>query len=344
MDLYNLTEHTQGSRVMYLNSADADINHYKTTHFTFTFKEALHTRPHEMMLVSLISASIPYSFYNIREGINDTLKYQVLENEDTITLSAGNYTANSLKTALIDAFNSNTGLLKTYTGDNTEYALHTLDLGYHFPTQKYTFSLTKEDGAGGVDVTLLFSQSKLAVELGFVDEDVQVSVNSDATGPNVADVNGLVHALYVRTDLPTKSVFESLSGGVSDILGKVNLNTNPGGIIVHEPGDTAHKTLVASNHIRTLSLRVTDERNQVLDLNGLHFQLGIKFEFISVYIANASLVPQFQQNTQQNTQQNKKQQRRKALKKGKKKVKRAIAKQQEVSKKQSQTTTAKKKE
>ena len=194
-------------------------------------------------------------------------------------------------------------------------------------------------------MTLLFSQSKMAVELGFVDEDVDVSVNNDATGPNVADVNGLVHALYVRTDLPTKSVFESLSGGVSDILGKVNLNTNPGGIIVHEPGDTAHKTLVASNHIRTLSVRVTDERNQVLDLNGLHFQLGIKFEFISVYIANAArIVPQFQQNTQQITQRNKKQQRKKALRKGKNKVKRAIAKQEEISKKQSQTTTTKKKE
>ena len=67
---YHTTHHTQGSRVMYLNSADADTLHEdNTTHFSFTFNEAIHTRAGEGVLVSVLSASIPYS---LRDTATDT--------------------------------------------------------------------------------------------------------------------------------------------------------------------------------------------------------------------------------------------------------------------------------
>jgi len=47
-----------------------------TSFFKFVVKEAiLVERAHEM-LVSLNSVSIPYTFYNIREGVNDTILIQ----------------------------------------------------------------------------------------------------------------------------------------------------------------------------------------------------------------------------------------------------------------------------
>ena len=71
---YQLGHHTQATRVMYINSADVQSYHENTTHYTFSFKEAVHTRAGEAMLVSLHSASVPYSFYNIRTNVNDTLQ------------------------------------------------------------------------------------------------------------------------------------------------------------------------------------------------------------------------------------------------------------------------------
>ena len=79
---YHLGHETQASKVMYLDSRDgAQIG--TGTEFSYVFEDALVTREDEGMLVSLLSATIPYSFYNIRAGVNDAMKFTVA------TLSGG---------------------------------------------------------------------------------------------------------------------------------------------------------------------------------------------------------------------------------------------------------------
>ena len=173
-------------------------------------------------------------------------------------------------------------------------------------------------------LTLTFGSSSLSVELGGGDVNLAVAEGvGQVSAPHVADLNGSVHALYLRTDIPTKSVYESLTGGVSDVLGKIALNTNPGGIIVHEPNNTAYQTLVSTNHLRTVSVRVTDERGQLLDLNGLHFQLGILFEFVALFIPFPQQMPRAPKVREEQSQKGAK--RRRELRRGKGKVARAIA-------------------
>ena len=74
-----MVHQTQAPRVMYINSADVVKHHENTTHFAYSFQEALHTREDEGALVSLLSASIPYSFYNIRDGVNNKITYTVTD-------------------------------------------------------------------------------------------------------------------------------------------------------------------------------------------------------------------------------------------------------------------------
>jgi len=325
---YDLTHRTQASRVMYLNSADAHRHHYKTTHFTFTFKEALHTRPSEGLLVSLISASIPYSFYNIRTGINDGLVLRVGNTPDFVTLPAGNYNATSIRVALLERINTKLGV---HTGGVTNHAPHTLEMAYDVPTQKFQFKLTKTGTDPSTTLTLDFATSSLSVELGGGSADLVITEGAALlSAPDVADLNGSVHALYLRTDIPTKSVFESLTGGASDILGKISLNTNPGGIIVHEPNNTAYQTLVATNHLRTISVRVTDERNDLLDLNGLHFQLGILFEFVALVAPPLPVPRQVAAQTQGQKDAAQRKKRQRALRRGKGKVQRALTKASKI--------------
>ena len=44
---YHVGHRTQGSVVMYLNSGDTHTQHENTTHFSFTFKDAIHPRAGE---------------------------------------------------------------------------------------------------------------------------------------------------------------------------------------------------------------------------------------------------------------------------------------------------------
>ena len=85
-------------------------------------------------------------------------------------------------------------------------------------------------------------------------------------------------------------------------------------------------------------MRLTDEQNRLLDLNGLHFQIGIQFKFVSLKglvppdpAPRSAKQPEAQPNvepdkTTRNQHKNKKQRRKQALRKGKEKVKDAVAK------------------
>ena len=46
----------------------------------------------------------------------------------------------------------------------------------------------------------------------------------------------------------------------------VTLNTNPGGIIFHEPRDTKHESLLRSSAIKSVKVKLTDERDRALAL------------------------------------------------------------------------------
>jgi hypothetical protein len=54
------------------------------------------------------------------------------------------------------------------------------------------------------------------------------------------------------------------------------------GIIFHEPRDTKHESLLRSSVINGVKVKLTDERDRLLSLNGLHFQVGLLFRFVSL--------------------------------------------------------------
>ena len=90
---------TQQSKVLFIDSKDATAQHDGTTHFTYVFRDTIIVKKNDGVLVSLLQASIPYSFYNVREGVNDKIDIIVSDaafsspSEHVISLDAGNYTA-----------------------------------------------------------------------------------------------------------------------------------------------------------------------------------------------------------------------------------------------------------
>jgi hypothetical protein len=99
---------------------------------------------------------------------------------------------------------------------------------------------------------------------------------------DVADLTNSVRSLFMRTNLSTTSVLDSnIGGGFSNILCRVPINAEAGGIINVEPvnGDV-HKLLLKLKTITNIAIRLTNQKNETINLNGLDFDVSLKLEFI----------------------------------------------------------------
>tara|TARA_R100000900_G_scaffold27961_4_gene22023 strand:+ start:2489 stop:3670 length:1182 start_codon:yes stop_codon:yes gene_type:complete len=103
------------------------------------------------------------------------------------------------------------------------------------------------------------------------------------------DMTNSIRSLFLRTNLSTTSVLDShIGGGFSNILTRVPINTEPGGVISVRPVDgDVHKLLLKVKAITDISITLTNQENQVINLNGLTFDISLKLEFI----ADVELLP-----------------------------------------------------
>ena len=95
-------------------------------------------------------------------------------------------------------------------------------------------------------------------------------------------MNAAIRSLYVRTNLSTTSVLDSsVGGGFSSILARVPIDVDSGGIITISPSDgSVHKLIIKVREITIIGVRLTDQRNRVIDLNGLDWDISLQFDFI----------------------------------------------------------------
>mgnify|MGYP003635188407 FL=1 len=114
MSSYQLDPQYDASKVLYINSRDADAflenNNFGrplSTNFLYTLTEKLNISENQMALLSLYSATIPHSFFNVRDGVNDIIPMYIecIDGQDTplnkqvnIKLDDGNYDTASLIT------------------------------------------------------------------------------------------------------------------------------------------------------------------------------------------------------------------------------------------------------
>ena len=298
---YNLDAHNEHpSKIIYLDSRDAstylatnsdgfDMNSY----FQYILQEQISIPDNMNVLISLNGATIPYSFYNIREGVNDKIDFTITENgttnvsSATLTIPAGNYSAISLGNYLEGVFPD-----QVFSGFGGVGGYDfTFGCDYQPDSQKYLLSIAGAGADAGKTLfaTLLFDtgankDSHARIELGFRERDVVVlagSTDLSRTSDNVIDINGSIHGVYIRTNLVSSGTLDSQNGTFSNILARIPIKVQSGGIIFSEPSNNTHKSLVDLSVIGTLTIRLTDERNRILDLNGLHFQLGIQIDFIA---------------------------------------------------------------
>jgi len=306
---YILQSNAMSSKILYIDSRDAssylaqktkknydgtDIVVDLTSYFQYTIKEKIEVPLNQRCLVSLNSATIPYSFYNIRDNVNNILVIKATNlsavgvfKEIAFPIPEGNYTAYTFAEVIEDVING------TAIQDATLAILFKFSMDYDTDLGmfKYTIERRTEDSVNQqIKLEFIFTAGTINqtphIEMGFSGkEDIGWILQTTGTAvsiysTNVIDMNGSIHGVYIRTNLVSNGTLDTQSGTFSNILSRIPINVASGGIIFATPNNATHRSIVDIRSIDTLTIRLTDERNRILDLNGLHFQVAISLDFV----------------------------------------------------------------
>tara|TARA_R110000850_G_scaffold128272_4_gene247663 strand:+ start:1831 stop:2970 length:1140 start_codon:yes stop_codon:yes gene_type:complete len=321
---------TRTSRVLFISSGDATaIFNDNRSNYKFTLEEAVVVPNHHSIVMSLIGAEIPYSFYNFVSGRNTLLYYQYnavpgatnyvagVVNPVTILVLRpnGNWNAVELADYITRGINVQQGLAV-----NTFQMLYDpIALKFKFimnalgrvtlamknspnlvedMNEEIGFDLTNTPGDPFVEYVL----SPTPIRYGYVNEPIGgtgVGLNTYLDGggmpvvvpPNaldflyaddVCDMSNSIRTLFIRSNLTSSSVLDShVGGGFSNILARIPIDREPGEIINIRASDgNVHQLLLKVKDFTEIHIRLTNQRNEEINLNGLDFNISLKLDFI----------------------------------------------------------------
>ena len=217
----------------------------------------------ETMFYSLQQISIPYSFY----GVNHTNQYldivEIVSGQSfnrTVVMPAGNYSAMQYQSILLPLLNASTHVVFTMT--------------YSSIQNRYTIGITTQNAT----VHFLFetgthSDSSNYAMLGF--NKIDIIISSSILSQNCIIMNTIQY-LMLKTNLGNHL---RSSSGVDSVLEIININQQPNAYIFYQPINQT-KYILNNNSLSSVFIELTDNNNNDLNLNGVHFHFTIKVEII----------------------------------------------------------------
>ena len=121
-------------------------------------------------------------------------------------------------------------------------------------------------------------------------------VSDSITSDKVIDMNDEIHGLYLRTSLTTDGTLNSETGTFSNILARIPINVNYGSVIFHTPSNSTHKLQITLPTIKMVGVKLTDDQNRLIDLNGMNWQLSIQIDFVKRLQTLTSINPRLKIN------------------------------------------------
>ncbi len=251
--------------VLHIRSKDADREGLLNSHLFVDLAEPINidARTEEIHQI-ILSAELPYSFYNISGDIkNNEIKYSVSGVDYTFTLPTQDYDI--------------TELVRVITDDAT----FPFSAVYNKFTMKITLTNTSVD-----TVTLKWTQSNSFKVLGFSNaSDVDIVAGGTAISDNIIDL-ATIHSLMIKSNTASNMVF-STRAGFSQTIQKVSVDVNSGDIIYLNQNDSRQHTVLNSN-VDMLDLRITDQNDNLINFNNINYEITVGF---FIYPLNKKNVP-----------------------------------------------------
>jgi hypothetical protein len=233
-----------------INSKDR-INPENTTSSDFTI--SFNRVAQRIVEIIIESIQIPFSFYTINDT-NNTLNILFNGGNTEYTIENGNYTATSLVTELKNVLGG---------GYNVTFSPKTF---------KYTITNNTEFR---VDIL-----SPLAKILGFKKNPDPLIFYTSRVGDGTINISGpnylLLSSGYFTRLINSNTLYSN--NDYNNVLMLIPVNVSPGDIINLSPRlqlRLAYKANITINDI--IDIQITDEFNNIIDLNGLDVSLNLTF-------------------------------------------------------------------
>jgi hypothetical protein len=262
----------ENQRVVHIRSLDS--NSYTNGTWSFILPEAISVNQDEEIRVSVINASIPYSFYNV----NYANKYLDVRESDangsnavnyTLTLTEGNYNAIQFLSLFQSAINSRSASV----GKSFTYVIT-----YDKFTNKGTFSLSSLN-AKSVFLFSSGSNQRFDCEylLGFSGGDKTLTSSSPLTSNATINMSPY-EAIYINSNLGIVNNYYTKTSNLSPILLKVPITSLPFSYIQWENRSGDLLTYRSSRQvISTIEIQIKDADGDDIDLQNGTWFLSLKF-------------------------------------------------------------------
>jgi hypothetical protein len=269
--VYNINT-SAGSKLIYISSKNIPQEQFKNpslnTSFTVQLTTPINAYDTEHILVSLYSASIPMSFYNLRAS-ETKIKVGVIidsvEYIETFTLDPGNYTIKQV-------YSSINNLLNTINAEISKYLIFEL-VGQLNKTKITLLNNT----IGFTQIKFYFNESTISQILGFNNILYTLDINHYIIGPKMILLFD-AFSIYLRTSLLSLNNYNE-KGNFTDILERIPC-VDPYKVVYFSPPASQHKLLLNQKAVATFDVSLTFDNNELVDLSGLDWEFSLKFDIV----------------------------------------------------------------
>jgi hypothetical protein len=238
---------------IHLNSENADsYNNNNLSDCVFHLPNIeLHEYQNHTIMLSVQYCAIPYTFYNI-DSINNTLIYTQNGIQSRLNITCGNYNAINLA---------------AYLTSN----LTNISVKYNTISNKFVFTNTSFDFS--------FSINSTCFSLLGISKTNLNSINKGYTSPNCINLLSKT-CLCIQSNIPTLNINHSnLSEG--NIIISFPINKPPYSLITFE-NKSNFKTVLKSNTISNINIKLIDQNDNLVDLNGCFFTITLQIDIIDL--------------------------------------------------------------
>lgn len=252
--------------LLHIRSKDCvPLNGDKNSNFRFTLNDHISVAENEEAHITITSAELPYSFYNISSSVNnDILVYQKADNTfETLQITNQNYSISQL----VDELNNTATFSAVYSAT--------------YNKQKLKITISNKLGT---TKTIKFGSSTINKALGWDEEqtDIDIAGLSSITSTGVINM-ATIHSLLIHSNISTGNVISTKSMGNSTILQKVSVDRNSNFIIYLNNNDFRQITITNQQSISQVEITITDQNRQEIDFNSINLELSIQFAIFPRY-------------------------------------------------------------
>jgi len=260
----NLLLQPINSTILHIRSKDATqlVSGFNTD-FNVNLVNPININQNQEIHISMMSAEIPYSFYNISSNLNNNIiKYDTTE---TLIFTNQDYSILDVR----DFFNNNTDFSAIFTCS--------------YNTLKNKLSFLNKTGATH---TIDLNNSTINKVIGFDETTSQRTITAGSTLESDYVCNlATIHSIFVKSSMATGNVISTRIGN-STTLQKISVDVNSNGIIYLNQSDFRQISVSQSNIIDSITFRITDQNDNLLQLNNVNFELSFLFEVFPRYNQN----------------------------------------------------------